>query len=194
MKRSPFQSKACLPTPPPPFIHLSFFLSPLPFSLTLILGANCHENELLICFPKEFLVPRRPDSRNTTLVMWSTNNFPGLHCLSKALFHAGADHVKNVLVQGWPAFIPAQRCQMGRVRISKHVNPHERKLGPLSSTLLQSSLSVSGISSDTSVALTQARVCFHQVDSRDLSQGLTATHGRLLKCDTCGVTAALRDT
>lgn len=48
---------------------------------------NCHENELLICFPKEFLMPRRPDSRNTMVVVWSTNNFPGLHCLSKALFH-----------------------------------------------------------------------------------------------------------
>lgn len=48
---------------------------------------NCHENELLICFPKEFLMPRRPDSRNTMVVVWSTNNFPGLHCISKALFH-----------------------------------------------------------------------------------------------------------
>ena len=48
---------------------------------------NRHENELLICFPKEFLMPRRPDSRNTMVVVWSTNNFPGLHCLSKALFH-----------------------------------------------------------------------------------------------------------
>lgn len=32
-------------------------------------------------------MPRRPDSRNTMVVVWSTNNFPGLHCLSKALFH-----------------------------------------------------------------------------------------------------------
>ena len=67
-----------------PLTHLSLSLLflPLPHS-----QYNCHENELLICFPKEFLMPRRPDSRNTTVVVWSTNNFPGLHCLSKALFH-----------------------------------------------------------------------------------------------------------
>lgn len=83
-------------------------------------------------------MPRRPDSRTTTLVMWSTNNFPGLHWLSKALFHADADHVRNVLVKGWPAFIPAQRCQMGRVRISKHVNPQQRQVDPPPPTLLHS--------------------------------------------------------
>lgn len=84
-KRSPFQQK-------PSFL---FFFSPsfifLPFSISFLSHShsrrNCHENELLICFPKEFLMPRRPDSRNTMVVMWSTNNFPGLHCLSKALFH-----------------------------------------------------------------------------------------------------------
>lgn len=32
-------------------------------------------------------MPHRPDSRNTMVVVWSTNNFPGLHWLSKALFH-----------------------------------------------------------------------------------------------------------
>lgn len=66
------------------FPHSSLFLHFLSLSHS---QCNCHENELLICFPKEFLMPRRPDSRNTMVVVWSTNNFPGLHCLSKALFH-----------------------------------------------------------------------------------------------------------
>lgn len=66
------------------FISLSLSVSQLPFIHSKF---SCHENELLICFPKEFLMPCRPDSRNTTVVVWSTNNFPGLHCLSKALFH-----------------------------------------------------------------------------------------------------------
>lgn len=75
-----------------PFKKAFFFL----FSFILLVSSisflshsqcNCHENELLICFPKEFLMPRRPDSRNAMVVVWSTNNFPGLHCLSKALFH-----------------------------------------------------------------------------------------------------------
>lgn len=105
---------------PPSFIFLSPCTSFLSRSHS---EPNCHENELLICSPKEFLMPRGPDSRNTTLVMWSTNNFPGLHCLSKTLSPADADHVRNDLVKGRPAFIPAQRCQMGRVRTSKHVNP-----------------------------------------------------------------------
>lgn len=48
---------------------------------------DCHENELLICFPKEFLMPHRSDSLGEMVVVWSTNNFPGLHCLSKAFFH-----------------------------------------------------------------------------------------------------------
>lgn len=48
---------------------------------------DCHENELLICFPKEFLMPHRSDSLSEMVVVWSTNNFPGLHCLSKAFFH-----------------------------------------------------------------------------------------------------------
>lgn len=50
--------------------------------------SDCHENELLICFPKEFLMPHRSDSLSEMVVVWSTNNFPGLHCLSKAFFHA----------------------------------------------------------------------------------------------------------
>lgn len=60
---------------------------PLHFLSLLHSQCNCHENELLICFPKEFLISRKPDSRNTMVVLRSTNNFPGLHCLSKALFH-----------------------------------------------------------------------------------------------------------
>lgn len=72
-----FSKKAYFPHPPLPFCFLS-----LPHS-----QCNCHENELLICFPKEFLMPHRPDSRNTMVVVWSTNNFPGLQWLSKALFH-----------------------------------------------------------------------------------------------------------
>lgn len=48
---------------------------------------DCHENELLICFPKEFLMPHRSDSLSEMVVVWSTNNFPGLHCLSKAFFY-----------------------------------------------------------------------------------------------------------
>lgn len=124
-----FQSKASFFCFPPSFIFLS---SPTSFLSRSHSEPDCHENELLICSPKEFLVPRRPDSRNTTLVMWSTNNFPGLHCLSKTLFPADADHGRNDLVKGRPAFIPAQRCQMGRVRTSKHVNPRRRRLGPSS--------------------------------------------------------------
>lgn len=91
---------------------------------------DCHENELLICFPKEFLMPRRPDSRNTMVVVWSTNNFPGLHCLWKALFHLALIMWKMSLSKGSSAFLLTQRCQMERVRISKHVNPRERKLSP----------------------------------------------------------------
>lgn len=71
------------------YFFLFFLLSSL-FLCFLSLShsqCNCHENELLICFPKEFLMPHRPDSRNTMVVVWSTNNFPGLHCLSKALFY-----------------------------------------------------------------------------------------------------------
>lgn len=75
----------------PVFLFFSPSFIFLPFSISFLSHShsrrNCHENELLICFPKEFLMPRRPDSRNTMVVMWSTNNFPGLHCLSKALFH-----------------------------------------------------------------------------------------------------------
>lgn len=40
------------------------------------------ENQLSICFTKEFLTPRRPDNRSSR----STNNFRGLHCFSKAPF------------------------------------------------------------------------------------------------------------
>lgn len=70
-------------------LHSSHPLCFLFFSPPSLSHSQCnrHENELLICFPKEFLMPRRPDSRNTMVVVWSTNNFPGLHCLSKALFH-----------------------------------------------------------------------------------------------------------
>ena len=70
------------------FLSLSPSLS-LSLSLSLFHSqCNCHENELLICFPKEFLMPCRPDSSNTMVVVWSTINFPGLHCFSKALFHS----------------------------------------------------------------------------------------------------------
>lgn len=127
-----FQSKASFFCSPPSFIFLSPCTSFLSRSHS---EPNCHENELLICSPKEFLMPRGPDSRNTTLVMWSTNNFPGLHCLSKTLSPADADHVRNDLVKGRPAFIPAQRCQMGRVRTSKHVNPRPPQHTPVLSTV-----------------------------------------------------------
>lgn len=70
-----------------PVFCFSSLILPLYFLSLSHSQCNCHENELLICFPKEFLMPRRPDSRNTMVVVWSTNNFPGLHCLSKALFH-----------------------------------------------------------------------------------------------------------
>lgn len=48
----------------------------------------------------------------------------------KGTFSSGPDHVKNVVVKGFSAFLLTQRCQMERVRISKHVNPRERKLSP----------------------------------------------------------------
>lgn len=86
-KRSQFEIKTLFSVPP--FTHLTLSVSFFFFSSLSLSHSQCnrHENELLICFPKEFLMPRRPDSRNTTVVVWSTNNFPGLHCLSKALFH-----------------------------------------------------------------------------------------------------------
>lgn len=48
----------------------------------------------------------------------------------KGTFSSGPDHVRNVVVKGFSAFLLTQRCQMERVRISKHVNPRERKLSP----------------------------------------------------------------
>lgn len=53
----------------------------------------------------------------------------------KGTFSSGPDHGKNVVVKGFSAFILAQRCQMERVRICKHVNPHKRKLSPSSQSL-----------------------------------------------------------
>lgn len=48
----------------------------------------------------------------------------------KGTFSSGPDHGKNVVVKGFSAFILAQRCQMERVRICKHVNPRKRKRSP----------------------------------------------------------------
>lgn len=48
----------------------------------------------------------------------------------KGTFSSSPDHVKNCQCQRFSAFLLTQRCQMERVRISKHVNPCEGKLSP----------------------------------------------------------------
>lgn len=62
-----------------------------------------------------------PDSCNTEVVVWSTNNFPGLQCLSKGIFFFQPDHVKNVTVKGSLLFFSHKDVRW-RVRLSKHVN------------------------------------------------------------------------
>lgn len=91
---------------------------------------NCHENELLICFPKEFLKPRKAWQPQYDGCCAVNKQFSWASLPFKGTFSLGPDHVKNVVVKGSSAFLLTQRCQMERVRISKHVNPHERKLNP----------------------------------------------------------------
>lgn len=105
-----------------------FFFSSLSLSHS---QCNRHENELLICFPKE--IPHatqawQPQYDGCCVV---NKQFSWASLPLKGTFSSGPDHVKNVVVKGFSAFLLTQRCQMERVRISKHVNPCERKLGPL---------------------------------------------------------------
>lgn len=61
---------------------------------------------LLICFPKEFLVPPGLTAAVQRVVVWSTNNFPGLQCFSKELFFLTSPIMwKNVVVQRFSPFL-----------------------------------------------------------------------------------------
>lgn len=79
----------------------------------------------------------------------------------KGTFSSGPDHVKNVVVKGFSAFILTQRCQMERVRICKHVNPHERKLGPFLHSAREFIQCVENFLclSNTSVSLSYDAIC-----------------------------------
>lgn len=55
---------------------------------------------------------------------WASLHFNGT-------FSSGPWSCEKCRCQRFPAFLLTQRCQMERVRISKHVNPHERKTRPL---------------------------------------------------------------
>lgn len=121
------------------FIFLSFFHSSstsfLSFSLSF--GAQLPWKWTINLFPKGIPYAAQAWQPQYDACYVVNKQFSWASLPFKGTFHAGADHVRNVLVKGWPAFIPhAQRCQTGRVRTSKHVNPHQRQLGPLSSSAL----------------------------------------------------------
>lgn len=118
------------------------FLPQLPFIHSKF---SCHENELLICFPKEFLMPCRPDSRNTTVVVWSTNNFPGLHCLSKALFHPALIMGKMSLSKVSPLLFSHKDVRWRELEFANMLIHVSVNSAP-SSTVLESSFSVVKIS------------------------------------------------
>lgn len=111
--------KKCFSSPLLPLLFLSLFCSvQLPWKWTINL------------FPKG--IPHatqawQPQYDGCCVVnkqfSWASLHFKGT-------ISSGPDHVKNVVVKGFSAFLLTQRCQMERVRISKHVNPRERGLGP----------------------------------------------------------------
>lgn len=122
-KRSPFQQKPSFFVFSP---HSSFFLS-LSFSFSAQLPWKWTIN----LFPKGIPYATQAWQPQYDGCYVVNKQFSWASLPFKGTFSSGADHVKNVVVKGFSAFIPTQRCQMERVRISKHVNPHERKLGPL---------------------------------------------------------------
>lgn len=127
----------------PVFSFPSFItLSQLPFIHSKF---SCHENELLICFPKEFLMPCRLDSRNTMVVVWSTNNFPGLHCLSKALFHPALIMGKMSLSKVSPLLFLHKDVRWRELEFANMLIHISVNAAP-SSTVLESSFSVLKIS------------------------------------------------
>lgn len=77
---------------------------------------------------------------------------------------------------------------MGRVRISKHVNPHERKLGPLFLHGAPEFIQRVGNIQRHKRGFESGQLHFHQAEFTGFIRGPL-----LLKTDTCGVTAALLD-
>lgn len=130
-KRSQFEIKTLFSVPP--FTHLtlsvSFFFFLLPLSLSF--SVQPPWKWTINLFPKG--IPHatqawQPQYDGCCVV---NKQFSWASLPLKGTFSSGPDHVKNVVVKGFSAFLLTQRCQMERVRISKHVNPCERKLGPL---------------------------------------------------------------
>lgn len=130
-KRSQFEIKTLFSVPPfissHPLCFLFFFLLPLSLSFSVQPPWKWTIN----LFPKG--IPHatqawQPQYDGCCVV---NKQFSWASLPLKGTFSSGPDHVKNVVVKGFSAFLLTQRCQMERVRISKHVNPCERKLGPL---------------------------------------------------------------
>lgn len=90
-------------------------------------------------------MPRRPDSRNTMVVVWSTNNFPGLHCLSKALFHPALIMWKMSLSKVSLLFFSHKDVRWRKLEFPNMLIRVSINSAP-SSTVLESSFSVLGVS------------------------------------------------
>ena len=121
-KRSQFQKKS--------IFWFSSLISPSPFPFSVSFSVQLPWKWTINLFPKGIPLATQAWQPQYDGCCVVNKQFSWASLPFKGTFSSGPDHVKNVVVKGFSAFLLTQRCQMERVRISKHVNPRERKLSP----------------------------------------------------------------